>query len=52
MAAYAMSDAGFFHLAGLPLREGRLFEARDKPLLREWPWSTRPSCAPCRRTRR
>ena len=29
MAAYTMSDAGFFHLAGLPLREGRLFEARD-----------------------
>jgi putative ABC transport system permease protein len=29
MAAYTMADAGFFHLAGLPLREGRLFEARD-----------------------
>jgi putative ABC transport system permease protein len=29
MAAYTMSDAGFFRLAGLPLREGRLFEARD-----------------------
>lgn len=29
MVAYTMSDAGFFHLAGLPLREGRLFEARD-----------------------
>jgi putative ABC transport system permease protein len=29
IAAYTMSDAGFFHLAGLPLREGRLFEAHD-----------------------
>ena len=29
MAAYTMSDAGFFHLAGLALREGRLFEAHD-----------------------
>ena len=29
MAAYTMSDAGFFHLAGLLLREGRLFEVRD-----------------------
>ena len=29
MAAYTMADAGFFRLAGLPLREGRLFEARD-----------------------
>jgi putative ABC transport system permease protein len=29
IAAYAMSDAGFFHMAGLVLREGRLFEARD-----------------------
>jgi putative ABC transport system permease protein len=29
MAAYTMSDAGFFALAGLSLREGRLFEARD-----------------------
>jgi ABC-type antimicrobial peptide transport system permease subunit len=29
MAAYTMSDAGFFSMAGLALREGRLFEARD-----------------------
>jgi putative ABC transport system permease protein len=29
IAAYTMADAGFFQLAGLPLREGRLFEARD-----------------------
>ena len=29
MATYTMSDAGFFSLAGLQLREGRLFETRD-----------------------
>jgi predicted permease len=29
IAGYTMSDAGFFHLAGLALRQGRLFEARD-----------------------
>jgi predicted permease len=29
IAAYTMSDAGFFHLAGLPLREGRLFDRHD-----------------------
>jgi predicted permease len=29
IAAYTMSDAGFFHLAGLSLREGRLFDAHD-----------------------
>ncbi len=29
MVSYTMSDAGFFHLAGLALREGRLFETHD-----------------------
>lgn len=29
MVTYAMTDAGFFSMANLPLREGRLFEARD-----------------------
>ena len=32
MAAYTMSDAGFFPLAGLALREGRLFDARDNTI--------------------
>src|SRR5262249_16192062 len=30
MAAYTMADAAFFPLAGLPWREGRLFEAGDR----------------------
>jgi len=30
IAAYTMADASFFHLAGLGLREGRVFDARDR----------------------